>query len=180
MTGPARAWIGLGANLGETRRALCEALAAIAALPDTRLAAVSSLYRSAPIDSSGPDYLNAVAEVDTALAPMALLDALLDIERRAGRERPWRNAPRVLDLDLLLHGCERIDSPRLVLPHPRMHERAFVLAPIAELAPAMELPGHGRVDTCLAALAGQHVERLDSGADWPGPRGASSRDTKKR
>ncbi|NLD67595.1 MAG: 2-amino-4-hydroxy-6-hydroxymethyldihydropteridine diphosphokinase [Limnobacter sp.] len=166
MNGVVRAWVGLGANLGDSRQALREARTALAALPGTRLAGVSSLYRSAPIDAAGPDYLNAVAALDTGLAPEPLLDALLDIERRAGRQRPWRNAPRVLDLDLLLHAGTVVASPRLTLPHPRLHLRAFVLMPLAELAPGSTIPGHGRVDALLASVADQRIERLPPSADW--------------
>ncbi|GAD20884.1 2-amino-4-hydroxy-6-hydroxymethyldihydropteridine diphosphokinase [Acidovorax sp. MR-S7] len=154
------AWIGLGANLGDARAALRVAVRALAALPGTRVLRVSSLYRSAPVDAGGPDYLNAVAELDTPLAPLALLHALQSIEQAAGRERPYRNAPRTLDLDLLLHGDERLDSPELTVPHPRMGERAFVLLPLAELA-----PGLVRAEQ-LAAVTGQRIERVEQ--DWVG------------
>jgi 2-amino-4-hydroxy-6-hydroxymethyldihydropteridine diphosphokinase len=154
------AWIGLGANLGDARAALRAAVRALAALPCTRVLRVSSLYRSAPVDAGGPDYLNAVAELCTPLAPLALLHALQSIEQAAGRERPYRNAPRTLDLDLLLHGDERLDSPELTVPHPRMGERAFVLLPLAELA-----PGLVRAEQ-LAAVAGQRIERVEQ--DWVG------------
>ena len=167
MNEAARAWVGLGANLGDARRALREALVSVAALPGTRLVGVSSLYRSAPVDATGPDYLNAVAALDTELAPEALLDALLEIEQHAGRQRPWRNAPRVIDLDLLLHEGTVVASPRLTLPHPRLQLRAFVLVPLAELAPALTIPGYGRVDALLASVADQRIERLAPSADWP-------------
>jgi 2-amino-4-hydroxy-6-hydroxymethyldihydropteridine diphosphokinase len=172
MNAPARAWVALGANLGAARRALADALAALAALPGTRLVAVSSLYRSAPVDADGPEFLNAVAALDTTLAPADLLAAMHAIEQAAGRERPYRNAPRLLDLDLLLHGDTLSDSPALTLPHPRMHLRAFALAPLAELAPTLSVPGRGRVDTLLERVAGQPIERLPPSADrpeWPGP-----------
>ncbi len=155
------AWIGLGANLGDARVALAAAWQALGALPSTRAVALSSLYRSAPIDSSGPDYLNAVGRLETALDPLTLLDALQAIEAAHGRERPYRNAPRTLDLDLLLHGGRVLDTPRLVLPHPRAHERAFVLQPWAELAPGLVLPGHGPIAGLLAGVGGQAIERLD-------------------
>ena len=155
-----RAFIGLGANLGDARAALDVAQLELAALPGTRLVAASSIYRSAPMQSSGPDYLNAVAELRTRLEPEALLAALLEIEGRHGRLRPYRNAPRTLDLDLLLHGSARIDTPALTLPHPRLHERAFVLVPLAELAPRLRIPGRGRVDALLAGVAGQRIARL--------------------
>ena len=154
------AWIGLGANLGDARAALRSAVQAMAALPGTRLLRVSSLYRSAPVDAGGPDYLNAVAELDTTLAPLALLHALQSIEQAAGRERPYRNAPRTLDLDLLLHGDERLDSPELTVPHPRMGERAFVLLPLAELAPQL---GDAQQ---LAAVAGQRMECVATAQQW--------------
>jgi 2-amino-4-hydroxy-6-hydroxymethyldihydropteridine diphosphokinase len=129
------AYVALGANLGDPAQALREALRCMSETPGLRLVRASSLYRSAPIDSSGPDYLNAVAEIATTLTAPDLLTALQAIEQGAGRERPYRNAPRTLDLDLLLYGDARIDSPALTLPHPRMWERAFVLVPLAEIAP---------------------------------------------
>jgi 2-amino-4-hydroxy-6-hydroxymethyldihydropteridine diphosphokinase len=153
------AWVGLGANLGDRTAALRTALAALAALPGTRLLRVSSLYRSAPVDAGGPDYLNAVAEIATQLPPHDLLAALQAIEHAAGRERPYRNAPRTLDLDILLYGDLRLDSATLMLPHPRMHERAFVLLPLAELAPDRVLP------QSLAGVEGQAIERWDE-AGW--------------
>ncbi|TXC65852.1 2-amino-4-hydroxy-6-hydroxymethyldihydropteridine diphosphokinase [Piscinibacter aquaticus] len=153
-------YVGLGANLGDARAALRSALSALAKLPDTSLLRASSARRSAPIDSSGPDYLNAVAELRTALAPLDLLHRLQAIELAHGRERPYRNAPRTLDLDLLLHDDVTLDTPELTLPHPRAHERAFVLAPLAELAPALVIPGRGTVNDLLAAVADQRIERL--------------------
>ena len=154
------AYIGLGANLGDARAALQAALDALAAMPDSDLLRCSAIYRSAPIDSSGPDYLNAVAELRTALAPLALLHQMQAIERAQGRERPYRNAPRTLDLDLLLYDDLVQADPELTLPHPRAHERAFVLCPLAELAPERVIPGHGRAADLLAAVAGQSIERL--------------------
>lgn len=129
------AWVALGANLGDAQQAVRAAIAAIGQLPGTTLTQQSSLYRTAPVDSSGPDYINAVVEIATALTAPALLAALQAIEQAAGRERPYRNAPRTLDLDILLYGQASISSPALTIPHPRMHERAFVLAPLAEIAP---------------------------------------------
>ena len=126
--------VGLGANLGDAPGTLAWAVRAIAALPDTQLLAVSSLYSTAPIDSSGPDYLNAVALVQTQQSPLAFLHALQAIELQAGRERPYRNAPRTLDLDIELWGDWQSDVPELIVPHPRMWERAFVLVPLAEVA----------------------------------------------
>lgn len=133
-----RAYVGLGANLGTDLLAtLTQAASALAALPRTRLVALSSAWRSAPVDAGGPDFLNAVAALDTALSPIELLDALQAIEQAHGRERPYRNAPRTLDLDLLLHGDHVLDTARLTLPHPRLGERAFVLRPLLEIAPGL-------------------------------------------
>ena len=147
------AWIGLGANLGERQATLRQALAGIGALPGTRVLRVSSLYRSAPVDAGGPDYLNAVAEITTSLAPQALLQALQTLEHAAGRERPYRNAPRTLDLDILIYGDLQLATDTLTLPHPRLRERAFVLLPLAELAPERVLP------QWLAGVEGQEIER---------------------
>ena len=129
------AYIALGANLGDPVASVLKAMDDIAALDGITLLKRSSLYRSAPMASSGPDYINAVVEVATRLSAPALLSAVQQIERRAGRERPYPNAPRTLDLDLLIYGSASIDSTALVLPHPRMFQRAFVLLPLFEIAP---------------------------------------------
>ena len=134
---PVVATVGLGANLGDPQAALAGAIASIAALEGVKLVAQSSFYRSAPIDSSGPDYVNAVVQLQTNLIAPELLAQLQTIEQGAGRERPYRNAPRTLDLDLLLFGDAHIQSPSLTVPHPRMWQRAFVLLPLAEIAPAL-------------------------------------------
>lgn len=153
------AYVGLGANLGDRGEALRRALAAMAALPGCRLQAVSPLYSSAPVDATGPDYLNAVAAVRTTLAPLALLAALQAIELDAGRERPYRNAPRTLDLDIVLFGQQRIDSAVLTVPHPRWDQRAFVLRPLADIAP-------DRVTLAqLQAVADQAIAVAQPG-DW--------------
>ena len=131
------AYVALGANLGDAQATLRRALDDLTTLPGTQVTRASSLYRSAPIDSSGPDYINAVVELRTTLDPYELLAALQDLERAAGRERPYRNAPRTLDLDILLYGDLRLDDPVLTVPHPRMEDRAFVLRPLAEIAPAL-------------------------------------------
>ena len=136
------------------------AIADCARLPSTRLLAASSLYRSAPIDSSGGDYVNAVVRLATRLAPAALLRELQGLEQRHGRERSWRNAPRTLDLDLLLFGVRTIESPALTLPHPRMHQRAFVLLPLAEIDPAATVPGRATLAELLEGVADQRIERL--------------------
>ena len=148
------AFVGLGANLGDARQAVQQALIDLAHLPHSELLAASRLYRSAPVAAAGPDFVNAVAELRTSLSAPALLDALQALEHAAGRQRPYPNAPRTLDLDLLLYGEARIDSARLTVPHPRWCQRAFVLRPLADIAPA-------RVDAAaLAALTGQTIERL--------------------
>ena len=154
------AWIGLGANLGDARAALAGAVRALGRLDGTQVRRVSSLYRSAPVDAGGPDYLNAVAELETRLAPQALLEGLQAIEQAAGRERPYRNAPRTLDLDLLLYGSERIATATLTVPHPRMAERAFVLLPLQELRPGWATPAQ------LRAVAGQRMECVAASAEW--------------
>lgn len=129
------AFIGLGANLGDTRAAVEGAIGQIAVLPQTRLIHRSSLYQTAPVHASGDDYVNAVVEISTRLAPLELLHQLQALENQAGRQRPFRNAPRTLDLDILLFGDLQIDSPELTVPHPRLWQRAFVLMPLAEIAP---------------------------------------------
>ena len=153
------AWVGLGANLGDAAAALRQALQALAHTPGICLLRTSSLYRSAPVDAHGPDYLNAVAEIATTLSPHDLLAALQALEHAAGRERPYRNAPRTLDLDLLLYGDECVTTPDLTVPHPRMFERAFVLRPLAELAP-QQVPAQA-----LHAVQGQAMEWCQ-GPEW--------------
>lgn len=128
-------FVGLGANLGDAATQVRRALAWLDELPGTRVRAASRLWRSAPVEADGPDFCNAVARLVTTLTAPALLAALQALEMRAGRQRPYRNAPRTLDLDLLLYGDGRIDSPWLTVPHPRLAQRAFVLVPLAEVAP---------------------------------------------
>lgn len=151
----APAFVGLGANLGDRRGTIEHAIDALRTLPRSRLVARSRLWSSPPQDATGPDYLNAVARVDTGLEPFELLAALQAIERRFGRTRPYRNAPRTLDLDLLLSGDRTIDAPGLVVPHPRLLERAFVLRPLAEIAPDLVIPGHGPLGDRLAHVRAQ-------------------------
>jgi 2-amino-4-hydroxy-6-hydroxymethyldihydropteridine diphosphokinase len=159
-----RAYIGLGANLGDPAAQVREALAAIGRIPGCTLIRASRLYRSAPMGPPGqPDYCNAVAEVEATLAPRDLLDALLAIERTAGRTRGGdRWGPRILDLDLLHVDGVALDEPGLHLPHPGLASRNFVVVPLAELVPTLDIPGHGRV-TDLARAAGQ-----DGLAPWSG------------
>lgn len=155
-----RAAIGLGANLGDRRATLRAAAEAIARLPGVDGCTVSPMYRSAPQDADGPDYVNAVAVVETTLPAAQLLAQLQAVEQAHGRERPYRNAPRRLDLDLLLYGREVADEPGLQLPHPRMHLRAFVLAPLVDVWPDAEVPGRGAARVLLDAVSAQDVERL--------------------
>ena len=156
------AWVGIGANLGDARANVLDAIGRLSRLPGAKLLRTSSLYRTAPIDSSGDDYVNAVAALDTELDAHALLQSLFAIEQAHGRERPYRNVPRTLDLDLLLYGDQIIsDAPTLIVPHPRMHERAFVLAPLAEVAPGLVIPGRGAVTALLARVGGQGIALLD-------------------
>ncbi len=132
---PVLACVALGANLGDAATAVRSAMDALARLPGTRVTRRSSLYCSAPVDAAGPDFVNAVVEISSCLSAPDLLIQLQALELEAGRERPYPNAPRTLDLDLLLYGDARIASPSLTIPHPRMAQRAFVLAPLAEIAP---------------------------------------------
>jgi len=159
-----RCYVALGANLGDPVRVVGDAIAALARLEGARLAAASSLYRTAPVGLlHQPDFINAVVALDIAGAvppPLDFLDRLFAIEAAFGRARSVRNAPRTLDLDLLLYGDTVSADPRCTLPHPRMAERAFVLAPLAEIAPSLVIPGRGAVAGLLAACAGQRVERL--------------------
>ena len=153
-THTATAYIALGANLGNARAAVLQAMQDLGSLPQTTLLQTSSLYRSAPVDASGPDFINAVAEISTTLSPQALLTALQVLELGAGRQRPYRNAPRTLDLDILLYDVLALDSPTLVIPHPRMLSRAFVLLPLAEIAPERVTPEQ------LEAVSGQAIVRM--------------------
>ena len=155
------AYIGLGANLDDPAAQIEQALVDLDRLPDTRLTARSSLYVSAPVGNvDQPDFINAVAQLHTTLAPRALLAALLDIEQQHGRARSFRNAPRTLDLDLLLYGAAHFHEDDLTLPHPRMTERAFVLLPLTEIAPDLIIPARGRAADWLAACVDQRVTLL--------------------
>jgi 2-amino-4-hydroxy-6-hydroxymethyldihydropteridine diphosphokinase len=141
VTAAVKAYIGIGANLGDARANVLDAIERLKRAPGCTVTAVSRLYRTAPIDSSGDDYINAVAEIDTTLDAHTLLHTLHGIEQAHGRERPYRNAPRTLDLDLLLYGQEQINTPALTVPHPRMCERAFVILPLLEIASGVNIPG---------------------------------------
>ena len=162
---PVRAGIGLGANLGDPVAAVHHALRALGELPDSRLLAASRLYRTPAWGRADqPDYVNAAALLETRLDPQALLAQLLAIERSAGRQRDGlRWGPRVLDLDLLLYGERSINEPGLRVPHPHLHERAFALVPLAEIAADAPFPGHGRVGEALRGIDAAGVEAIDEG-----------------
>jgi 2-amino-4-hydroxy-6-hydroxymethyldihydropteridine diphosphokinase len=154
------AYIGLGANLDDPAAQVELAMSELARLPQSRLIARSSLYASAPVGyADQPDFINAVAALETELSPRALFEAMLGIEHHHGRNRTFRNAPRTLDLDLLLYGGARFHEEHLTLPHPRMHERAFVLLPLLEIAPHLAIPGLGQADALLALCGDQSVHR---------------------
>jgi 2-amino-4-hydroxy-6-hydroxymethyldihydropteridine diphosphokinase len=157
------AYIALGSNLRDPAAQVKAGFEALAMLPDSRLAAVSSLYLTAPVGHlDQPDFVNAVALIETALAPRALLDELLAIERHFGRVRDIPNGPRTLDLDILLYGDDVHDDEALTLPHPRMHERAFVLVPLAEIAPDGVIPGRGGVSALAARVDAAGITKLDA------------------
>lgn len=155
-----RVFVGLGANLGDAQSSLARAVYELAALPGTQVVAVSSVYRSAPVQAHGPDFYNAVAELRTTLAPVPLLRALQGLEQAHGRQRPYHHAPRTLDLDLLLYGDRVLNEPALTLPHARLHERAFVLLPLAELAPGLWHPQLGDLAPYRAASRGQQLHAV--------------------
>ncbi len=155
------AYVALGANLGDPVSTIKSAIAMLRSLSATRFLACSSLYRTAPVGlHNQPDFINAVMALDTQLTPRALLEKLFAVEAEFGRLRSTKNAPRTLDLDLLLHGDTICNDPQLTLPHPRMHLRAFVLAPLAEIAPQVFIPGYGAIGNMLAACADQKIARL--------------------
>lgn len=157
------AFIGFGSNLGEPNQNLEFACKRIGDLPRTRLLCRSALYQSAPIGvGEQPDYYNAVLRIETRLAPLTLLEAILAIEVEGGRTRPFALAPRTLDLDLLLYADQLVQEPELIVPHPRMHERAFVLVPLAELDPALSIPGLGPLADLLPSVAEQRIERISA------------------
>ncbi|MBB3277228.1 MULTISPECIES: 2-amino-4-hydroxy-6-hydroxymethyldihydropteridine diphosphokinase [unclassified Pseudoxanthomonas] len=163
MTAPGEAFVGLGANLGDARATLLAAAARLAWLPDTECVAVSRLYRTPAWGlEAQPDFINAVAMLRTSLEPLALLEHLLAIEREFGRDRAreQRWGPRRLDLDLLLFGDRVLDVPGLQLPHPRLHERAFALVPLLELAPDIRIPGVGYARDAVSGLESSNIQPL--------------------
>lgn len=158
-------FIGLGANLGDTTATLKRALTDLHALPNIRINQVSALYRSAPVDAAGPEYANAVACLETSLTPLPLLHALQAVEASHGRTRPYHHAPRTLDLDILLYGDQTTNCSELIIPHPRMHERAFVLRPLSELAP-QRLIHQQPIASWLEQCADQAIVRLPHVKLW--------------
>ncbi len=157
----ARAYIALGSNLDTPKCQIDSAFFELGKLPETHLLACSSLYLSAPIsDIVQPDYVNAVALVETQLDPHRLLEYLLEIERSHGRVREAQNAPRTLDLDILLYNDLVLSDEHLIIPHPRMHERRFVLCPLLEIEPSCTIPGIGRAQDLLPGLAGQVLQKM--------------------
>ena len=161
-----QAFIALGSNLADPISQVESAFLAIERIPKTRILKKSSLYKTAPIDcpqisvEAVPDFINAVAEVETSLSPEALLDALHTIESNAGRERPYVNAPRILDCDLLLYENVLQNTAKLTLPHPRMHQRGFVLLPLFEIAPQLSIPNHGKIVQLMTPDLIQDIQKL--------------------
>ncbi|HYS67471.1 MAG TPA: 2-amino-4-hydroxy-6-hydroxymethyldihydropteridine diphosphokinase [Paraburkholderia sp.] len=161
------AYLGLGANLGDARQTLKDAVVCLAQQHAITVLAKSSLYRTAPIDAGGDDYFNCAVKIDTTLPVRHLLALCHKIEHQFGRERPFRNAPRTLDLDILLYGDQSIDEPDLIVPHPRLIERAFALVPLIEIDAALIIPQHGRADALLAGVADQRIEKVKSPCQCP-------------
>jgi 2-amino-4-hydroxy-6-hydroxymethyldihydropteridine diphosphokinase len=158
---PARAFVGIGANLGDSKANVRRAIEVLGIAADTRVIATSSLYRTAPVGRlDQPDFVNAVVELETRLDPGALLDKLLSIEKEFGRERSTPNAPRILDLDLLIYDDQYCETEHLTLPHPRMSERAFVLVPLVEIAADIPVGALGTAEALLSAISTDGVERI--------------------
>lgn len=154
------AYVGLGSNLGDAVGHVRMALKRLDALPQTHLTAQSSLFRTAPVEADGDDYINAVAQISTGLSPLDLLRALQQIENDFGRERPYLNAPRTLDLDILLYGERKIASAELVVPHPRLTARAFALIPLLQIDPFIAIPGSGSAHAFAPAVTDQRIEKI--------------------
>lgn len=159
---PARTvcYIGIGSNLGDARGNVERAMQSLADIRDARLVGQSSLFRTEPLEANGENYVNAVARIDTRLTASQLLQALQAIEQDFGRERPYLNAPRTLDLDLLLYGSQTISTDTLTVPHPRLTQRAFVLIPLLQLDPLIVIPGHGPAHEFVPAVAGQSIRKI--------------------
>jgi 2-amino-4-hydroxy-6-hydroxymethyldihydropteridine diphosphokinase len=160
MAARVTAYIGIGANLGDARASVEQAIRRLSELPETRLTGQSNLFRTAPIDANGDDYVNAVARIETQLDAETLLHELRAIEQAAGRERPYVNAPRTLDLDILLYGNQEISSASLIVPHPRLTQRAFALIPLLQIDPLITIPGKGPAHSFAPAVAGQVICKI--------------------
>jgi 2-amino-4-hydroxy-6-hydroxymethyldihydropteridine diphosphokinase len=156
-----RAYLGLGANLGDARQTLRDAVVCLAQQQAVTVQAKSSWYLSAPVDADGDDYYNCVVAIDTTLSAIELLELCLSIEKRFGRTRSYRNAPRVLDIDILLFGDKQIASTRLNVPHPRLTQRAFALAPLLELDAEIVIPGYGRAIDYLSQVSTQRIQKAE-------------------
>ncbi len=161
------AYLGLGANLGDARQTLKDAVVCLAQQHTIAVLAKSSMYRTAPVDAGGDDYFNCVVKIDTTLPVRHLLALCHTIEHHFGRERPFRNAPRTLDLDILLFGDHCMDEPDLIVPHPRLTERAFVLVPLVEIDATLIIPQRGRAASFLEAVASQRIEKMKSPCQCP-------------
>jgi 2-amino-4-hydroxy-6-hydroxymethyldihydropteridine diphosphokinase len=173
LNGPVRAAVALGSNLDDPQAHVRRAFDELAALPGTRVLARSSLHRTKPVGyADQPPFVNACAKLETRLAPRELLDALLGIERRHGRSRGEPNGPRTLDLDHVLYGGATLDEPGLTVPHPRAHERAFVLAPLVDAWPEAVIPGKGAAKALLGRVGTEGIERIEAGPGWRGDDGA--------
>jgi len=158
--GKVKAYIGLGSNLGDAKGNVQRAILLLDKLPQTKLHGQSSLFRTAPIDADGDDYINAVACIETQLPGQELLDALQTIEQEFGRERPYLHAPRTLDLDILLYGVQIIDTATLTVPHPGLTQRAFALIPLLQLDPLIAIPGKGAAHNFVTSVAGQVIQKI--------------------
>jgi len=156
----AKAFIGLGGNVGDTRQILTDAVICLAQIPSIQINARSCFYISSPVDAPGDDYINNVLAISTTLEPKSLLHACQSVEKHFGRERPYEKAPRTLDIDVLIYDDFTSDDPELIIPHPRMTERMFVLLPLLELAPEIELPLHGKLKNKIQDLSWQKIEKL--------------------
>lgn len=153
-------YLGLGANLGDARQTLKDAVVCLAQHAGITITGRSHFYRTAPVDAHGDDYVNCAVMLETGLSAQQVLRLCQTIEHHFGRERPYKNAPRTLDVDVLLYGAQTLHYPDLTIPHPRIARRAFVLMPLNDLNPDLMIPGHGRVADLLGAVADQRVERI--------------------
>ena len=155
------AYIGLGSNLGASQDVLVQAIAALTQIPNCALLKQSNFWQSAPVDAQGPDYLNAVVALSIQMEPLNLLHQLQSIETQFGRQRPYPNAPRTLDLDLLWMAGVTMQTPELTLPHPRLHQRAFVVFPLGQIAPELSIPGLGKIADWRLQTQNQRIKKIN-------------------